>query len=101
MARLQGRAVDRRAPSTAVGLRPRGARVPHRVAVLAPGKAPTRVQPDDRLPRAGRGYEVFAPHLPAQLPQSRQGVRRPDAAPAVSSRVDALTAQGAGPRVPG
>src|ERR1044071_6293372 len=64
------------------------------VPVLAARATASRVQPEDRVPRARGRSEGPAQDLPPQLPQPRQGLRRPDAASAFARRGDAVAAQG-------
>src|SRR5258708_4214105 len=99
--RVQGRAVRGGAPASFAGIRAGGAGGALCVEVLAAGPAAPRIQPEDRLSGARkRPARATAPFV-AQLPEPRQGLRRPDAAAADLRRDDATMAEGAGHGVPG
>src|SRR5258708_12302819 len=79
LASVQGRAVRRGAAASSVGLRARGAGGAVCMEVLAAGPAAPRIQPEDRLSGAGKQPARAAAPLVAQLPEPREGLRRPDA----------------------
>src|SRR5205085_6244953 len=70
--------------------RARGGGGADRLVVLTPCPPATRVQPQGRMPRADR-VRPKTP-FPLELPQSRKGLRRPDAAPTHANRRDASIA---------
>src|SRR6266508_1574534 len=94
MARLQAGAVTGRAVAALVGVCPRRPGRPACVVVLAAGPAAPRVQPQDRLPGARQRPQSPQAALAAELPQPRQGLRRPDAAAEGEGRDDAAAAEG-------
>src|SRR5260370_3981547 len=69
--------------------------------VPAAGPAAPRIQPEDRLSGAGKQPARAAAPLVAQLPEPREGLRRPDATAADLRRDDATVVEGAGYGVPG
>src|SRR5690348_12009865 len=97
LARVQDRPGPGRAAASVVGLCARGHGGALRVVVLTPGAPAPRIQPEGGVPGAGARPEGVEAALLAELPQPRQGLRGPDAAPQRTRRVDAAAARDLAP----
>src|SRR2546425_6911184 len=93
MARLQSRPVAGGAPAQVVGVCARGRGGPCGVVVFSAGAAAPRVQLENRVPGAARRSGSSTPSVEVELSESRQGLRRPDAASRRSDRGHATAAQ--------